>query len=87
MDADDLVRRRVGLGVERGIGQEPDLGGRHLLQFTVVAAVHVVLPDGEIALLRQRVRDREALLQIGDFLFTFGNKWRDATNGATHLLH
>ena len=58
----DLVGRRVGLDAERGVGQKPDPGGRRLLQFTGRAAMHVVLSDREIALLRQRVRNRACII-------------------------
>ena len=59
---DDLVGRRIGFDAERGVGQKSDPGGRRLLQFTVRAAMHVILPDREIALLRQRVRNRARII-------------------------
>lgn len=54
----DLVGRRIRLDAERGVGEEPDLGDRRLLQLAVRAAMHIVLPNREIALLRQRVGNR-----------------------------
>ena len=53
----DLVGRGVRLDAERGVGQQSDLGRWRLLHFAVLAAVDVVLPHGEIALLRQRMCD------------------------------
>ncbi|MHC2315874.1 hypothetical protein ACVIHC_002920 [Bradyrhizobium diazoefficiens] len=44
------------------MAKRPDPGGRRLLQFAVRAAMHVVLPDGEVTLLRQRVRNRARII-------------------------
>jgi len=60
----DLVRRGVGFDAERGVGQQSDLGGWRLLHLAVWAAVDIVLPHGEIALLCQRMRNRATRARI-----------------------
>src|ERR1700688_2798938 len=40
------------------MGEQANFRGRRLLQFAVGPAVYVVLPHRQVALLRQRMRDR-----------------------------
>jgi hypothetical protein len=54
----DDVWRRVGLDTQRRVGEQAYFRGRRLLQFAIGSAMHIVLPHRQIALLRQRMRDR-----------------------------
>src|SRR5262245_48617387 len=72
----DLIGRRIRLDAERGVGEEADPGGRGLLQLAVRATVDVVLPHREVALLRQRMRDRTGV-SAAKRLELFGGKADD----------
>jgi hypothetical protein len=54
----DHVRCGVGLDPQRRIGEQAYFRGRRLLHFAVGAAVDIVLPHRQVALLRQRMRNR-----------------------------
>lgn len=58
---DDDVRGGVGLDTKRAVGDQADLGSGRLLQFTVLAAMDIVLPDRDVALLRDRVGNRAGI--------------------------
>jgi len=67
----DLVRRRIGFDTERGVGQKSDPGGWRMLQLTVRAAVHILLPDSEIALLCQRMGNRTHIVAAERLKFLY----------------